>query len=149
MKIIVAVDDNNGVLFNHRRLSKDRELKKRILDIVNASSSRLFITSFSEKLFADEIDDWENEIVVDDDMLQHASDEDYCFIEDADVGDHFENIHEIILYRWNREYPADTFFYFPEEDYQQISENEFSGYSHDTITEERWIRQSEGEWWYE
>ena len=33
MKIIVCVDNQNGMMFNHRRQSQDRVLRKRILEL--------------------------------------------------------------------------------------------------------------------
>ena len=142
MKIIVAIDDNNGLLFNHRRLSKDRELRKRMLELVG--DGKLLIGEFSRKQFRDELQEMPEKIVVDDDFLQRADDGAYCFIEDADVSGCFGEISEIILYKWNREYPADTFFSFPEEDYAMTAEEEFPGYSHEVITEQRYSRIKEG-----
>ena len=74
MKIFVAVDDNNGILFNNRRVSKDKALRQRILDIVGDNT--LYITEFSRKQFKDEIESGEFKIDIDEDMLFWADDED-------------------------------------------------------------------------
>ena len=51
MKIIVCVDDNNGMMFNKRRQSRDRVLIQDI--IANLDGSNLLIAPYSEKLFED------------------------------------------------------------------------------------------------
>ena len=104
--------------------------------------NKLWISTFSKKQFEEEIEEYPYRIEVDDEMLKKAEEDDFCFIEDIDVSPYFSKVSEIILYRWNREYPADTFFYFPAEEYTQISEEEFKGSSHDAITEECFVRDS-------
>lgn len=143
MKIAVAIDDNNGVMFNHRRLSKDAELRKRLLKLVGENT--LYIAPFSERQFNDEIVSGLYNIKVDENFIDHAGDDDYCFIEDVDVSGHFDLVSEVILYKWNREYPADTYFFFPAEDYEQVSEEDFVGSSHEAITEERFVKPSQKE----
>ena len=141
MKIFVAVDDNNGILFNNRRVSKDKALRQRILDIVGDNT--LYITEFSRKQFKDEIESGEFKIDIDEDMLFWADDEDYCFVEDVNTDGFFNFISDIYLYRWNREYPADTYFSFPDEEYDLVSTEDFSGFSHDTITEKHFVRRQD------
>lgn len=141
MKIFVAVDENNGILFNNRRVSKDKALRQRILDIVGDNT--LYITEFSRKQFKDEIESGEFKIDIDEDMLFWADDEDYCFLEDVNADGFFDFISDIYLYRWNREYPADTYFSFPDEEYDLVSTEDFAGFSHDTITEEHFVRRQD------
>ena len=38
MRVIVAVDDRNGMLFHNRRQSQDRVLRERILSMTQGSS---------------------------------------------------------------------------------------------------------------
>ena len=49
MKLIVCVDLNNGMLFNNRRLSRDRGLIEQIYSLVG--ENKLWITEFSKDLF--------------------------------------------------------------------------------------------------
>lgn len=50
-------------------------------------------------------------------------------------------INEIVLYKWNRDYPADAFFDFNKKEFERVSTIDFPGKSHDRITKEVWIRK--------
>ena len=94
MKIIVCLDDGNGMLFNKRRQSSDAELCKRIID--KAENRPNFMNNYSSKLFDG------NNIIVDDNFLNFAQMGDYCFVENTDIMPNFEKTEQIIIYRWNR-----------------------------------------------
>ena len=49
MKIIVCVDNQNGMMFNHRRQSQDRVLRKRILELTGGK--KLWMNAYSQKQF--------------------------------------------------------------------------------------------------
>lgn len=49
MIAIVTIDDNNGMMFNKRRQSKDIRLIERILDI--AGTNRIWVSEYSSQLF--------------------------------------------------------------------------------------------------
>ena len=49
MILIVCIDEKNGMLFNNRRQSKDRNLIEHILKKID--SKKLWITDFSRDLF--------------------------------------------------------------------------------------------------
>ena len=66
MNIIVCVDKDNGMLFNNRRLSKDKILCEKILEIT--SSSKLLMNEYTKSLFENS----EN-IIVDNNFLQNAN----------------------------------------------------------------------------
>ena len=51
MNVIICLDDNNGMLFNNRRQSRDKALLSDVFG--NLQGERLYITSFSEKLMAE------------------------------------------------------------------------------------------------
>lgn len=131
MKIILCLDDHNGMLFNRRRQSKDRALRERVLQL--AAGSKLWMNAYSASQF-----EKTEGIEIREDFLETAGREDYCFVENADISAYAHRVTEVIVYRWNRVYPADT--YFPEElfsrQWKRISCEEFSGTSHDTITQE-------------
>lgn len=71
MKIIVCVDDGMGMLFNHRRQSRDRILIEDVLKLTEGHT--LYINSFLEKLF--------DKATVNENILDVAGDDNYCFVE--------------------------------------------------------------------
>jgi len=136
MKLIVCVDEKNGMLFNNRRQSKDRILISRIIE--KTKKEKLWITSFSQDIFNISIS---NSIVVDDKCFEKATMNEYCFIENLDVSGYIKNVDEIILYNWNRHYPADLYFNISLDDWKISSEDEFKGSSHEKITEKIYVRR--------
>ena len=135
MKIIVCLDDNGGMLFNKRRQSKDSDLRKRVLEITNGA--RLIMNSYSKNQF----EEYGANITVDDNLLENAKTGDYCFIENLSVKDYEPRIEEIVVYKWNRIYPADfKFDILLENKWKLKNTYEFKGNSHETITEEVYTR---------
>ena len=51
-----------------------------------------------------------------------------------------KEIEKVILYHWNRDYPADTYFDLDLTDWKITRTEEFPGFSHDKITEEVYCR---------
>jgi len=128
MIIAFCVDDRYGMLFHHRRQSKDALLRSRLLEL--SKGKRLWMNAYSAGQF-DPAD-----IQVSEDFLQRASGEDVCFVEDRDPNEWLSKCDGLILYSWNRKYPADLFF--PEEALEGWTLThtcEFAGSSHDKITE--------------
>jgi len=77
-------------------------------------------------------------MVSDEAFLEHAPEEAWCFVENTDLTPYLSQIHQVVVYRWNRHYPATDYFpmtYFAEK-WKLVSSREFAGSSHDTITEE-------------
>ena len=129
MNIIICVDDNNGLLFNRRRQSRDKALCERAVAL--SSQSTLWMNEYSSSLFSAE------SVKVDSDFLEKAGEGDYCFIENVDFTPYLNKIERIIIYRWNRAYPSDTVF----DDSvltsrMLIKSADFAGFSHEKITEE-------------
>ncbi len=133
MQVIVCVDDDLGMMFNHRRVSKDRKLIDRMLEITKGK--RILMNHYSEELFAGKQD-----IFVEDDFLEKAGDQDVCFVENEPLAPYTDQINKIILYRWNRKYPADVHFDISLNGWQLVESYDFKGYSHEKITEEVYER---------
>lgn len=133
MIVMVCVDDNNGMLFHNRRQSRDSLLYEHILYFTQGK--KLFMNEYSAKQF---LKQQSENIVVRNDFLDVASEQDYCFVENEDISQKQYDIEKIILYRWNRVYPADYYFHFPEygKEWKLQYVNEIKGNSHDVITEE-------------
>ena len=134
MIVILCLDDKNGLMFNNRRQSKDKVVVQDILKLVDGK--KLFINSYSESLFRG----LESNLIIDDDFLNNATKEDYCFVEDNNLKDFSEKIEKIIVYKWNRIYPSDLKLEIPIQDWNLIDSFEFAGNSHDKITREVYLK---------
>ncbi len=132
MYLIAVIDDRSGMLFNNRRQSRDRVLCERILSF--AEEGRLLMNSYSAGIFRDAT----GKITVDDDFLQKAGKGDYCFCENS-LPDENE-VEKIILFKWNRKYPADYYFDMDLTAWNLAETEEFVGYSHDKISMEVYVR---------
>ncbi len=132
MNLIVCIDDNGGMLFNKRRVSSDRAVCDRIIDLLGDNT--LCLNEYSAKQF----DDKTANLKISDNFLNEAGDNDYCFVENVDMTDYLSSFNRIIIYNWNRRYPSD--FKFPKgiavTDRICVSCAEFVGNSHEKITEE-------------
>lgn len=133
MVLIVCLDLNNGMYFNNRRQSRDREVIKDIAFITK--NNNLIMTEYSHKLFENECEN----IVITDDFKGEYFENDFCFVENEDV--QLENIKKIIVYRWDKVYPSD--YCLNLEGYHLTSTLEFKGYSHEKIVKEVYLRNEE------
>lgn len=132
MKVIVCLDNHEGLLFNHRRQAKDRLV---IADIIKEVGRKdLYLSPYSKNLFVKE----SLSLQVSADFLLKAGTNDYCFVEDQRLLPFKDSINTLIIYHWNRDYPSD--FYL---DYNAAlrrpstaSSYDFPGYSHERITKE-------------
>lgn len=134
MIIIVCIDDKNGMTFNGRRQSQDRVLRGRIVSM--AGAHRLWMNAYSAKQFADMDSD---NIVTDEGFLELAGAGEYCFVENQDTSPYIHRIEGIILYRWNRTYPADFWFSMDMARWRLEQSRDFAGASHEKITEEVYV----------
>ena len=78
---------------------------------------------------------------VDRNFLEKAKEEDFCFVEGENLAGYEGKITEIVLYKWNRDYPADVFFEVDLSKWRLEERKDFSGYSHEKITKEIYNRQ--------
>ena len=113
MKIIVCVDNQNGMMFNHRRQSQDRVLRKRILELTGGK--KLWMNAYSQKQFLQVNGNMSKEqeqsgqlgqsgqIQADEAFLEKAGPREYCFVEDKDVVPDESRIEDVILCHWNRD----------------------------------------------
>ena len=111
MTIFICLDDADGLAFNHRRQSRDRILYEHIAP----------------------------NICAEDNFMQHAQPNDFCFLECADPTPHLSFASHLTVFRWNRRYPADLHFSVPE-CWKKVRETEFEGSSHPTITQEDYVK---------
>lgn len=118
------------MLFNHRRLSRDRRVCEKILDYSN--KKELWMNAYSRKLFTNLTDI--NNIQVDEEFLDKS--QSICFVENQDITPYLPKIDTLVLFRWNRDYPADFFFTVDLSQWNLISTEDFEGTSHEKITME-------------
>lgn len=131
MIIMAVVDDHGGMAFHNRRQSRDRLLCQRMVEI--AGSKGIYMSPYSAPLFEEEKD----AVHAYDDFFQHAGEGEYCFVEDRAITPIQDVVEKIILFRWNRAYPADLYFDMSLDTGWHVTETrEFAGSSHEKITEE-------------
>lgn len=130
MTVYVCLDDRNGMLFNHRRQSRDIRVLEDIRDSV---PEVLTIDPFSEKLIAEAgIPYVLAEAVLEPDV--------HFFLENRSAAQVLESADRLVIYRWNRHYPADVRFDADLSGFALQSTEQFPGKSHDTITKEVYTR---------
>lgn len=130
MIIVVCIDDRGGMLFNRRRQSQDRLLREDLLR--EAAGRSLWMNAYSAKQFAP----LPENIRVAEDFPAQAGDGDFCFFENVNPVPWLERAERIVLYRWNRHYPADRWFPQPLPGRTVQRTEDFPGASHETITKE-------------
>lgn len=134
MNIIVAVDDDFGMMFNGRRQSQDSELRKYILDLTK--DSVLWMNQYSFRQFKET----PQNVKISESYLSEAGSGDYCFVEDKSIGAVADMLKKLILFRWNRKYPSDMKLdYDPSANGMHLRKTEdIVGQAHDRITVEVW-----------
>lgn len=130
MTIYVCLDDRNGMLFNKRRQSRDAKVLE---DIQASLPDVLTIDPFSEKL----IQEAGIPYVLAPEVLPEDA---HVFLEARTPSELLPDADCLVIYRWNRHYPADVRFDADLTCFTLQSTSEFAGKSHDTITKEVYTR---------
>ena len=138
MIIIQCVDNRNGTFFNRRRQSQDRLLRSRILSELHGR--RLWMNAYSLRQFQKELP-LEVRLSVDEDFLAQAGNGEVCFVEGLPLLPWLDRIEQVILYRWNRDYPADTYLDLALDapPWSLAAREDFPGFSHPMLTKEVYI----------
>ena len=130
MILVSCVENRDGLRFNGRRCSRDREMCR---DLLERSKGKLWLSKESRILFKE----FPQAVLhVVEDPAETPPGE-YCFWE-APARD--TQPEELLLYRWNRDYPWDEGFCFPQGLWIKTAQREFPGCSHPVITAERYGR---------
>ena len=122
MRVALCVDHRNGFTFQGRRLSRDRAQQEDLLSL--CSGEPLRITPYSAPLFS-----WAGDRVQVEGALPDGP---LCFLEDGLPP--LEQVEELILYCWNRDYPADVHLNWDLSAFTVADRRDFPGTSHKTIT---------------
>ena len=129
MILAVCVEERMGISFMGKRLSKDRVVREKLLAL---SGGRLRMSVYSGKQFG-------TGVYAGADYLSGAAEDDWVFAENDEYLACADRIGQIVLFKWNRAYPADVYFSFPG-DWALVSAEDFPGNSHETITMEVYRR---------
>ena len=163
MIAIVTVDDRMGMMFNHRRVSRDKVVLEKILSTaamsppqalwMNAYSNKLFDTYLKERCVKPDSENDDNEaertrtdttiikpapiIQVSDTFLAEASTGEYCFVENLPLAPYKDKIESLLVFYWNRVYPSDQKLdlNLSSGEWELTELLEFPGNSHDVITQ--------------
>lgn len=135
MRVIVFLDDKNGMLFNKRRQSRDQAVLEEIQMLCQGQVLWMNEYSFSVYGKMEGV-----EIRCRQDFLQKAGTGEYALVETDDLEEISKNIEEILIFRWNRLYPSDKKLELDLSGWQYTVEKEFSGNSHKKITLEKYVQ---------
>lgn len=130
MIVIACIDNNYGMMFNNRRQSQDKVVTQKIMDI---TKGKFWVNAYSYPLFSNSNN---TQINVDNSFLNEAANNDYCFVENCSLALYEKYIEKIILFKWNRIYPADQYFDINLTSWILSQTNDFMGNSHELITME-------------
>lgn len=136
MKLIICIDDRGGMMFNKRRVSRDRLLVANLAELVGDAA--LYAEPYSAEIFAEA----ELNLICSAQPMSSADEGDYAFVETFSPAPMLARVRELIIYKWNRRYPYDVSMGFtPEAEGFRLKESsEFPGSSHDKITREIYTR---------
>ncbi|MBQ6851667.1 MAG: ribonuclease Z [Oscillospiraceae bacterium] len=132
MILIVCLDDENGMMFNKRRQSMDRCIRERILTL--CAEKPLWMNTYSAGQFREQT----SNLHIAENYLELAKEGEYCFVENTDVTKVVDRVERLVIFRWNRRYPADVKFPLELFSYRWTLTDkvDFSGTSHERITQE-------------
>ena len=135
MTIYVCLDDRNGMQFNRRRQSRDAALLE---DLRVSVPEVLTIDPFSEKMILDAGIPY---ALAPDDLAQLPPGS-HFFVENRKAEVLLPLARRLVIYRWNRHYPADLRWGTDPKDagFTLVEQCEFPGSSHETITKEVYTR---------
>ncbi|MEG0275613.1 MAG: hypothetical protein RR630_01145 [Coprobacillus sp.] len=133
MILILCLDKDYGMMFNHRRLSQDKNVMLDISQMIK--EDKIYMNSYSYELYKNL--NCQN-IIVSEELNK---DDGYCLIENQTITKLDEFIDAVVIYNWNRKYPSDMVFPMTLlMDYKVKESYEFVGNSHDLITKTIYVR---------
>jgi hypothetical protein len=127
MTVFLCIDEQNGMMFNNRRQSRDSAVIDKIITL--SSENEVFTSEYTQKIL--------NNGNICNDFTNFKG---YAFIEDPD--DIIEDkIKTLYLFKWNRHYPSDKKLNIDFNNFKLIHCEDFIGLSHENITLEKYIRK--------
>lgn len=125
MNYIICIDENNGLSFNNRRLSRDQFMLKDMFNTYKFISG----TNYSLDLFKEY------------NLENINNNEEHYFIEQTMDNFNINNCIKLIIYNWNRSYPSNVKIDIDLTLFNLIEEISFVGKSHKKITRITYIRK--------
>lgn len=132
MIILICLDDKNGMMFHNRRQSQDRGLRAHIRQLVG--NSKIYMNQYTRKLYREF-----SQAFVCEDFLFRAQPGDYCLVENQELCPVEDRIERIIVFRWNKVYPADQILDLSLDAWILESTEEIDGSTH-RILQETYVR---------
>lgn len=129
MTLYICLDDRNGLRFNKRRQSRDAALLE---DIRSRLAGKLLVAPGSETLMEQAGIPY---------VLPPETAQDF-FLEDVPSEEVLSGCSKVVIYRWNRHYPADVRWDpdLTERGFSLEETLDFSGKSHEKITREVYVK---------
>ena len=149
MKLILCADERFGYSFNHRRQTSDREMVRDLKRRLGSEADRIRVNAYTERLLLrngyfspEEAARREaSPAPAGSAFLKNADDASgWVWTENVDLKGLYHTIDELLLYVWDKRYPADLLF--PEQllaGLRPAETAEFPGYSHDLIRVEHYV----------
>lgn len=137
MIVIACVDDRMGLSFCGRRQSSDRLLRQDVLQF--AAGRPIWMDTYTAAQFSDCDPAC---LRTDEAFLSHAGSGELCFVERQSILPWKDEIEGVVLYRWNRSYPSTVSFDLPLRSFICTERVNFSGFSHELITREVYVRDT-------
>lgn len=135
MTVYLCLDDRGGMLFNHRRQSRDAAV---LADIQSGLPGTLTIDPFSEKLISGAGISY----TLAPGDLSAVPEDAHFFAENRTARELLPLAEALVIYRWNRHYPADVHWDadLSAAGFSLGETTEFPGKSHETITKEVYVK---------
>ncbi len=151
MKLVICTDSRLGYAFNHRRQSADLRMRQDMFRRLGGAAGGLFVNAYTERsLLRDGCFDakeaarrGKNPAPSGRAFLEAAAEAGgWAFVENVEVKGLWHRVDEILLYIWDKRYPAD--YAFPKallSSFELTETAEFPGRSHDVIRLEHYVRK--------
>ncbi len=134
MLVAYCIDNNNGLMFNGRRVSRDKAVYD---DYISAARNKIYAQRYSEDILGSYAS-----VVFSDNPFDDAGDNDSVFVESLSIMPYISKIDKIYVYKWNRDYPSDLQVDIDPAalGFKLLETVDFPGNSHDRITKEIYLR---------
>ncbi len=157
MKLIICTDTRLGYSFNNRRQTSDREVHRHMADRLLERGIPLYINQYSRRSvirsreylppgFLDEVvrsgskDDEPGAFL--DAAIENGA---FAFVENVPLTGLYHNIDEIMMYTWDKRYPADLLIpYSLLSSFDLVEEETFMGHSHEGIVFRHYVKKITG-----